>query len=141
MTYSLTVYPSRRLILGLMKGSVSQQDILAAVANLQAEKTFSPDFDFFVHVHANVVFTFTAKHFGNLISMNVANRTSKRAYLVYNDLHFGSLRMYEAYRRAEDENNFGVFRDIDASLLWINTERRGNDILTRDELMIPAEQA
>jgi UDP-N-acetylglucosamine 2-epimerase len=137
MAYSLTVHPMRRLILGQMKNSVSKQEIFDAVEYVKTDKTFNPDFDIFMHVYGDTKPTFSEKQFAELASIRVVHPGAKRAYLVHKDYHFGFLRMYEAYREAEEENNFCVFRDMQKALQWINTRRSGNDILTSDDVMLP----
>jgi hypothetical protein len=134
------IKPSRRLVVVQMQGDVSLQEFIDYGKRLHADASFHPDFDVFVHIPETANPLFTQKNFDELISLKVVNRTSKRAYVVSKDFHFGFLRMYEGHRKREDENNFWVFRDVRKALEWLNTGRRGDDILILEDLRLPEPQ-
>jgi hypothetical protein len=140
MPLEYTVYAEHRLILGSLQGNITFQDFVTGYEKLRADNHYNPDYDVFTFVLPDANALFDSKQFHQLSSLELVNRQAKRIYYTYQDYHFGFLRMYEGYRKTEDEHNFCVYRDLSKALQWLNETRSDGDVVTLDVMMHLMEQ-
>lgn len=64
--------------------------------------------------------TLTHPEISQLAARRIFSNTSKRAFVVSNNVQFGLSRMFGTLRAFEGETGIHVFRDMDKALAWLS---------------------
>lgn len=100
-------------------GVLNKEEVIAHRTRLVADPDFDPSFSQLVDFRHNTSFEFSAGELRQLADHDPFSISSRRAFLMPNDLGYGLGRMYEVFREAAGEHGIRIFRDLDEALDWV----------------------
>jgi hypothetical protein len=86
---------------------------------LGQDPRFRPEFNHLVDCRQFEVMDLTAAQLQEMGSRSLFAKTSKRAFVVSSDLHYGLSRMFATYREISSGQTTMVFRDMREAIAWL----------------------
>jgi len=120
MPYNFIIDAERHVVFSRGIGVFTHAEYLAHISRLEREVLFRPEFNQVVDCRLITKMDFTGDQLADLASKSVFAKSSRRAFVVSSDLHFGLSRVlatYLALRKSEETN---VFWDMREALSWLN---------------------
>jgi hypothetical protein len=123
MPCSYRIDKERRLVIGVGTGTVTKEDIILYLRSMQNDDAFDSHYDKIEDTRNVTELKVNNVDLQEISQIIILDKSARRALVASRDLLFGVSRMFEAYRGSEQEGNFGVFRNKDEALQWINEGR------------------
>jgi hypothetical protein len=109
----------RRLVMSTAYGTVSREDLLDHQNKLLADPDFDPTFSQLSDFGHMTKVEVTAEDVRKFAERNIFAPSSRRAFVVPDDVAFGLARMFEMLRDAKGEQGIRVFRELEEGLDWV----------------------
>jgi hypothetical protein len=119
MSASYKIDKERRLVMTSGVGVLTKEDVQAHMDRLSSDPDFDPDFSQLADFREITVVEFGPEDVRQFAQREIYSPSSRRAFLVKNDLQFGLARMFETYRELNGESGIRVFRSFDEAMQWI----------------------
>jgi hypothetical protein len=113
---------SLRTIFRSFHGTLTHRDLIEDRKAIFADPAFDPTFQHLADVRPVVDIELSSNDIHHLASLPFLPKTSRKAYVVANDLQYGLLRMYQVLC-GEDERTFRVFRSMEEAWDWLGLPR------------------
>src|SRR5262245_39706735 len=110
---------NRRLVISCGTGTFRYADFLEHMAKLRSDPRFKAEFDHVVDCRKFEVLDLTATQIQQMGSRSIFAATSRRAFVVSSDVHFGLGRMFATFREANRGQITMVFRDMLEATTWL----------------------
>ncbi len=120
MPYRFRVEPERAIFFTEMWGRMNMEDSRRYFEDLASHPDYRPEFDGLIEMR-DIEGTLTADELRGIAEMTrvpSSGRRPRRALVVESDLHFGLMRMLEAYT-SDGPREYRVFRTKEDALAWI----------------------
>jgi hypothetical protein len=117
----------RRLVLSSGTGILTAGEIMGHQDRLIIDPEFDPAFSQLLDFTHITELRVDSEDVRRLAERNVFSSTSRRAFVVQNDLQYGLARMFEIHRDIAGETGIRVFRNLDEALSWIFSQTRAED--------------
>ena len=105
-------------------GVFNREEALAHRARLFADPDFDPNYSQLLDLTHVTRFDLNAADLRQLAEDDPFTTSSRRAFLVPNDLSYGLGRMYEIFRESAGEHGIRIFRSLDEALDWILSKKQ-----------------
>jgi hypothetical protein len=118
--YRFRIEPERAIFFTEMWGSMTAEQSRRYFEDLAAHPDYRPEFDGLIEMRG-IEGTLTADELRGIAEMTrvaSSGRRPRRALVVGSDLHYGLMRMFEAYS-ADGPREYRVFRTKDRALAWL----------------------
>jgi hypothetical protein len=109
----------RKLVLSSGNGVLTKEDILGHMDRLSKDPDFDPNFSQVSDFTQITVLEIEPEDVRQLAQRNVFSPSSRRAFVVKDDLQYGLARMFEIHRELNGETGIRVFRTFDEAMDWI----------------------
>jgi hypothetical protein len=116
---SYKIDKERRLVMTIGTGVLTREDIQGHMDRLSADPDFDPDFFQLADFREITEVEIGPEDVRQFAQRVIYSSSSRRAFLVKNDLQFGLARMFEIYRELNGETGIRVFRTFDEAMEWI----------------------
>lgn len=110
----------RRIVFSTGAGAITVQEILAYQKRLGADPAFSSDFSQLFDYREALADQLRTTDIQGLAETDVFSSTSRRAFVVSQDVTFGLARMFEMFR--DSTQHIMVFRDMDEARQWLGLD-------------------
>jgi len=117
----------RKLVLSLGSGVLTPEDILSHQDRLLNDPDFDPTYSQLADFTKISEYRIGPEDVRPLAQRNIFSPTSRRAFVVKDDLQYGIAKMFEIHREIAGETGIRVFRDLDEALNWIFSPNRAAD--------------
>jgi hypothetical protein len=109
----------RRVVISRGTGTFRYADFLEHMEKLGSDLRFRPEFDHVVDCRKFELLDLTAMQVQDMGSQSIFAVTSRRAFVVSSDLHFGLSRMFAAFREVKCGQITMVFREMREVTAWL----------------------
>ena len=109
----------RKLVTSTGSGVLTREDIAGHMNRLTSDPDFDPEFSQLADFTQGVSVQLGPEDMRLFAERTVFSATSRRAFLVKNDLQYGLARMFEIHRELNGESGIRVFRSLEEAMLWI----------------------
>ena len=109
----------RRLVISRGTGTFRYADFLEHMEKLRPDPRFRPEFDHVVDCRKFELVDLAFKQVEEMGRQSIFAATSRRAFIVSSDLHFGLGRMFAVFREMECGQVTMVFRDMLEVTAWL----------------------
>jgi len=109
----------RRLVVSRGTGTFRYADFVQHMKSLSADPRFKPEFDHVVDSRKFEQFDVTGAQIQEMGSQSIFAASSKRAFVVSCELHFGLGRMFATHREARLGQTTTVFRELPDAIKWL----------------------
>jgi len=120
MPYDFFINAERHVVFSRGIGVFTHAEFLEHISRLQREVLFRPEFDQIVDCRLITKVDITGEQLAALASRSVFAESSRRAFVVSSDLHFGLSRMLAMFLEIEKGQQTRVFRDMREALSWLS---------------------
>jgi len=116
---SYKIDKERGLVMTIGAGVLTREDIQGHMDRLSADPDFDPSFSQLADFREITEVEIEPEDVRQFAQRIIYSSSSRRAFLVKNDLQFGLARMFEIYRELNGETGIRVFRAFDDAMEWI----------------------
>jgi hypothetical protein len=109
----------RRLVISRGTGTFRYADFVEHMEKLGLDPRFRPEFDHVVDCRKFELLDLTATQIQDVGSQSIFAATSRRAFVVSSELHFGLGRMFASFREGKCGQVTMVFRDMREATAWL----------------------
>ena len=109
-----------RVVISRGTGTFCHADFLEHMKALGADPRFQPEFNHMVDSRKFDAFDVTVEQIQEMGGQSIFAATSRRAFLVSSDLHYGLGRMFASYREVKRGQMTMVFREIREAIAWLS---------------------
>ena len=109
----------RRLVISRGTGTFRYADFLEHMEKLGPDPRFRPQFDHVVDCRKFELVDLAFKQVEEMGRQSIFAATSRRAFIVSSDLHFGLGRMFAVFREMQCGQVSMVFRDMREGAAWL----------------------
>jgi hypothetical protein len=113
----------RRLVVSRGTGTFRYADFLEHMEKLGLDSRFKPEFDHVVDCQEFELMDLSVAQVRDMGSQSNFAASSRRAFVVSSDLHFGLGRMFAAFREVNCGQVTMVFRDMREATDWLELPR------------------
>jgi hypothetical protein len=110
----------RRMVFSIGTGVLRFADLREHMERLLREPDFCPEFNQLLDFRHATDVVITTEEIILLAARKVFSPTSRRAFVVTTDLHFGLVRMFGSYREFAGEQGIKIFREMPPALEWLS---------------------
>ncbi len=107
-----------RLVVSTAEGLVTNADFVEHQSQLARDRVFDPSFDHLFDLRSVEGMKVSSSQIRRTAEARLFSEASKRAVVAPQDVVFGSVRMYQAYRDATP-GQIRLFRDYSDALEWL----------------------
>ncbi len=108
---------------GVFSKAIERLDVAVALSHmqrLQSHPDFRPEYDQLFDFREVPDLAVTLEELRDLATRAIFSASSRRAFVVQSDLHFGMGRVFGTYRELEGEPSIVVFREIKQALALLS---------------------
>ena len=113
--YSIDV--KARLVVTILAGIISRDQLLAHMAKLGNDPDFSPTFAELVSVTKGAHINLSYSEIRNMVAADPFSTQSKRAFVVRSPSNYGMIRMFQVARG--EEGNVEIFKNPEDAYRWL----------------------
>jgi hypothetical protein len=117
MPFNYTIYKDLRLVLSIIEGRVTSDELKAQQKRMRADPDFDDAFDRLNDLTLATNLDVSGDDVKLLAISDVSSSTSRRAIVTGNPLHFGKSRQFELYHA--ERSMVHVFRNRHEALRWL----------------------
>lgn len=126
MPISYRIDAGRSLVLTAASGTLTDEDVLALKERLARDPAFSPDMKELSDCRGIERLDVTPAGIRAMVEQDESDSdgaaTHKLALVLSTDVAYGMARIYQSLSEVHDNENVGVFRDLDEAKAWLEVD-------------------